>query len=67
MSPQEGLFHPPGDFCALVIWRLSRSSAASQVREAAGNAYGELRRAGDIQAVLAFDAPLVSPTADAEA
>ena len=67
MSPQEGLFHSPGDFSALAVWRLSRSSAAPQVREAAADAYAELRRAGDIQAVLAFDAALVSPTADAEA
>jgi putative iron-dependent peroxidase len=67
MSPQEGLFHPPGDFSALAVWRLSRSSAASQVREAAADAYAELGRAGDIHAVLAFDASLVSPTADADA
>ncbi|MCP3136885.1 Dyp-type peroxidase [Pyxidicoccus xibeiensis] len=67
MRPQEGLFHPPGDYSALVIWRLSRSSAAAQVREATADAYAALRRAGDIQAVLAFDAPLVSPTADVEA
>ncbi|WP_164010990.1 Dyp-type peroxidase domain-containing protein [Pyxidicoccus trucidator] len=67
MKPQEGLFHSPGDFSALAVWRLSRSSAASQVREAAADAYAELRRAGDIHAVLAFDASLVSPHADAEA
>ncbi|MCY1017997.1 hypothetical protein [Pyxidicoccus sp. MSG2] len=61
------MFHSPGDFSALAVWRLSRSSAASQVREAAADAYAELRRAGDIQAVLAFDASLVCLHAEAEA
>jgi len=67
MTPQEGLFHSPGDFSALAVWRLSRSGAASQACEVAADAYADLRRAGDdIHAVLAFDASLVSAHLDAE-
>ncbi|MBU8898484.1 hypothetical protein KRR26_23010 [Corallococcus sp. M34] len=66
MRPQEGLFHPPGAFSALAVWRLSRASEGAQVRQAASRVHAELRAAEGVHAVLAFDAALVSPLAEGE-
>ncbi|WP_163993729.1 hypothetical protein [Pyxidicoccus caerfyrddinensis] len=52
MRPQERLLHPLVDFSVLAV-----SRTASQVREAAD---AKPRRAGDLQAVLAFDASRAS-------
>lgn len=67
MRAQNGLFHSPGLFSALVVWRLERAAAASQLRPATSELHAELSRAPDVDFLLAFDARLVSPAAAPEA
>ncbi len=65
MRPQEGLFHAPGHFSALVIWRLERASALPHLRDATALLLAELDTQRELHTLLALAPGLVSPGAEA--
>ncbi|KFA91679.1 Dyp-type peroxidase [Archangium violaceum] len=59
MRPQEGLFHSPGAFSAVVVLRLSRNAAVPQLRETISALYGELSAARGLNTVLGLQPTLL--------
>jgi putative iron-dependent peroxidase len=61
MQPQEGLFHSSGAYSGLVILRLHRNEARSQLRAVLTALHTELSGAGEVKAVLGLEPGLVLP------
>ncbi len=61
MQPQEGLFHASGAYSALVLLRLQRNEARSQLRSTLSSLRTELSGVEDVKAVLGLEPVLVLP------
>ncbi|MCI0570382.1 MAG: Dyp-type peroxidase [Myxococcaceae bacterium] len=59
MEAQEGLFHAPGAFCAVSLWRLESTLGWPYLRKAVSTFMAEVRRHGEVHAVVGLDAKLV--------
>lgn len=59
MQPQQALFHSPGLYSALSLWRLAGASVRSQVAQVAGAVYQELGRMEGVRALVALECGLV--------
>jgi putative iron-dependent peroxidase len=61
MRPQEGLFHSSGAYSGLVLLRLHRNEARSQLRPVLSSLHTELSGAEEVKAVLGLEPALIVP------
>ncbi|HEX8821504.1 MAG TPA: Dyp-type peroxidase [Archangium sp.] len=65
MRPQEGLFHSPGTFSAVLVLRLIRDVALSHLREVVSSVHEELTPAHGLHTVLGLEPALLPEAAPA--